>query len=502
MERVGAVKGVCVAAPASGSGKTLAVMGLVAALTRRGLAVQCLKAGPDYIDPTHHTALSGRPSHNVDGWMLGWDDVLDIARRAASGTLAGSAACFAQGAAPPRAGPCDVLLLEGAMGLYDGAAGDSEEGSAAQLARWLGLPVLLVIDARSMARSIAAVAHGFATFQDAPAFVGCLANRVNSATHRALLEEAFGDLASRGGPPLLGALSTNTDLETPSRHLGLVMAQEEDEDEERRAAHLADWMEQAVDLDALLARLPDVSGTLEQPARRDDVLGCETTAPEAVRLAVARDEAFCFYYEENFRLLQRAGAELVFFSPMRDRALPEDIHGLYLGGGYPELHAQALSDNVRMRRAVKAVVQAGAPLYAECGGYMYCMRALRDVRGLRYLMADLFPWECAMDTRRRGLGYREVTTTRPSLLGPTGTVVRGHEFHYSYEPTPPTAETLLDAGVEAVYAVTNRRGEPAKAQGYALREALASYVHLHFGGNPHVASAFVARCRRYRQVKE
>jgi cobyrinic acid a,c-diamide synthase len=300
---------------------------------------------------------------------------------------------------------------------------------------------------------------------------------------------------------------------------------------------LADWIEDGVDMDTLLLALPEMSTNLDNgggagdcgtkadrpsvvSTNLDDSVGigfgsipsvkipaeCDAgdtgdrtdTGAARVRIAVARDAAFAFYYQENFRLLEAAGAELAFFSPLRDEALPSDVGGVYLGGGYPELHADTLANNVRLREEIRKRSLRGLPVFAECGGYMYLMRSLTDGDGRRMLMAGVFPWNAHMDTRRRGLGYREITTTADTLLGPAGTVLRGHEFHYSYVSEQPDEAALLDAGVEAVYAVTDRTGEPVAVTGYRAGGVLASYVHLHFGSNPLAAQAFVQSCHTHR----
>lgn len=491
------LRGLVVAAPRSGSGKTLFTLGLLAALARRGHTVQAFKAGPDFIDPGHHAAITGRPSHNLDGWILG--------RNASRAIFSSAVRQEIDGRTP------DFVLVEGVMGLFDGASGREETGSTAELAKWLGLPVLLTMDVRSMARTAAALAYGLAAFDPDLPMAGVALNRVSSANHRVLLEEAFEGLDK---PRLLGCLMNDPELEVPARHLGLVTAHDRPLDEEF-TTRLADWVESSLDLDALLESLPSLSTFLDDAEAADEE--GETVSVEseqssgdadessnnlditptggAVRIAVARDAAFCFYYEENLRLLARSGAEIVFFSPLTDAALPDGAVGLYLGGGYPELHAETLSHNVRLREMIRKRAAKGMPVYAECGGYMYLMRSLTDIEGRRQLMAGVFPWASRMDTRRRGLGYREVTTTEDTILGPAGTVVRGHEFHYSHVAETPDETTLLDAGVQPVYLVTDRKGAPVSVTGYRAGDVLASYVHLHFGSNPQAAEAFVTKCR-------
>ncbi len=446
------MKGIVVAGTRSGCGKTSVALGLMAALRRRGLRVAPFKCGPDFIDPAHHARAAGRASHNLDGWMCGRTGVEELFARSAQS--------------------CDVAVVEGVMGLFDGFSGRDGTGSTAETAAWLGLPVLLVADAQSMARSVAAMAHGYLSFDPALRFAGIVLNRVGSAGHRELLAEALADAAA----PLLGMLGRDEALRLPERHLGLVLPGPGEDDEAH--ARLAGWVEQGVDLDRLLAALPDLS----PPPPGEDVPVAART-----RLAVARDQAFCFYYEENLRLLRAAGAELAFFSPIADRRLPEGTRGIYLGGGYPELSAYDLSNNAALRREIRRFAEDGGPVYAECGGFMYLMDSLHDRQGLTCKMAGLFPFAARMEGRFTGLGYREVETTADSLLGPAGTRARGHEFHYSGIPE----EAYAAAGL---YRVADRKGPRERPEGFAAHRTVASYIHLHFGSNPLLARHLVEAC--------
>lgn len=445
------MKGIVVAGTRSGCGKTSVALGLMAALRRRGLRVAPFKCGPDFIDPAHHTRVTGRVSHNLDGWMCGRAGVEDIFER--------------------HAQDADVAVVEGVMGLFDGFSGRSEAGSTAEVAKWLGLPVLLVADAQSMARSAAAMAHGYLSFDPSLRFAGLALNRVGSPGHRELLAEALEGAAA----PLLGMLGRDEGIRLPERHLGLVMPEA---DTAEMHPSLADWVEQGLDLDRLLAALPDLSPV---PSGEDLPTAART------RIAVARDRAFCFYYEENLRLLRAAGADLAFFSPIADKRLPEGTRGIYLGGGYPELSAYDLSNNASLRREVRRFAEDGGPVYAECGGFMYLMDSLRDHQGLTCKMAGLFPFAAHMEGRFTGLGYREVTTTADSILGPAGMLARGHEFHYSGIPE----EAYASAGL---YRVADRKGPRERPEGFAAHNVVASYIHLHFGSNPLLARHLVEVC--------
>lgn len=452
-------KGLVIAGPQSGVGKTTVTLGLLAACRRRGLTTQPFKVGPDFIDPGHHTRAAGRVCGTLDGWMLTREANLELFRR--------------------HAREADLAVVEGVMGLFDGYDGRSEAGSTAQMAKWLKLPVLLVVDARSMARSAAALVHGFATFDPELSLAGVIFNRVGSPTHLDYLRQA---LEQAGETRYFGALPRQTELAIPERHLGLVTTEDHPLGE-GYLERLADLMEIHLDLDGLLAALPPLAlGEASAPS---------SPSPE-VRLGVARDRAFCFYYPENLELLARFGAEIVPFSPLDDKDLPGEVHGLYLGGGYPELFARQLSANQAMLQAVRERAGAGFPIYAECGGLMYLSREIYDLEGERHAMAGVLPFGVRMLPRLKALGYREVTLTADGLLGPAGTRARGHEFHYSEIVSEP-------AEVPRLYQLTARGGGKPVREGYSVNRLLASYVHLHFGSNPEVARHFVARCRIFKE---
>lgn len=453
-------RGLVIAGTQSGVGKTTVTLGLLAALRRRGLVVQPFKVGPDFIDPGHHTRAAGRISRNLDGWMLSREANVALFRRQVRGA--------------------DVAVVEGVMGLFDGYDGASEAGSTAQMAKWLGLPVLLVVDARAMARSAAALVHGFASFDPELTVAGVIFNRIGSTTHLEYLQQALSSLKGVRG---FGGLPRDQELAIPERHLGLATTEDHPLGE-GYLTHLADWLETHLDVDGLLEALPLLALPEEPHAE---------VTPSTVRLGVARDRAFCFYYPENLELLADSGAELVPFSPLNDRELPGDLHGIYLGGGYPELYAAPLAANVSMRRALKACAAAGLPIYGECGGLMYLAKEIRDLEGQAHPMTGVFPFTVRMLPRLKALGYREVTLATASLLGPAGTRARGHEFHYSEMVGKPT-------GVSCVYRLTPRKGGSTVAEGYCEHNVLASYVHLHFCSNPEVPRHLVASCRRYKEL--
>jgi cobyrinic acid a,c-diamide synthase len=437
------------AAPYSGAGKTTLTLTLLAAFGARGLRVQPFKVGPDYIDPSHHAHLAGRTSHNLDTWMLSPEANRRIFSTAAQGV--------------------DVALVEGVMGLFDGVDGKRPDGSSAHLAQLLGLPVVLVVDARAMARSAAALVHGFASFDPDVRLAGVIWNRVGSDSHRRILDEA---LAQASLPPSFGALPRNSAIALPERHLGLVTAEDAPLPGET-ARTLAGFAEEHLDLDALLRATVQGVGDRVPPATRRGQ--SETTR----RIGIPRDQAFCFYYEENLRLLREAGAELVHFRPTDGDSVPPALDGLYLGGGYPELHARRLSRNNAFLDGLRALQAAGAPIYAECGGFMVLCQALEDLHGNTYPMAGVFPTVARMRGKRFRLGYREVEIS--GIPGLDGLRARGHEFHYSHVEMP------LEVG--RVYHAWNARGEPLPDEGYRAGKTLGGYVHLHFASNP----AFPAR---------
>jgi cobyrinic acid a,c-diamide synthase len=452
-------KALVLAGTHSGCGKTSVTLGLLRALVRRGLRVQPFKAGPDFIDPGLHAAAAGTQSHNLDTWMQPGHALR---------------ACFAR-----YARQADVVLVEGVMGLFDGAGGANETGSTAHLAKLLGLPVLLTVDAKAQARSAAALVRGFARFDPDLRLAGVLLNRVGSARHEAILREA---LAHAGDAPVLGCLRRVDAISLPSRHLGLVTAGDAVALEAALPA-LADWVEEGVDIPALLAALPE----LPPSGVSQDVSG-DAVHP-AVRLGVARDRAFCFCYEENLRLLEEAGAELAFFSPLEDAALPENLGGLYLPGGYPELSARALSANAAMRASVRAFCASGRPVWAECGGYMYLLEELADGEGGCHPMCGALPGRAVLRERRAALGYRTARTLAAGPFGPVGTSLRGHEFHYSEydggagEPQP------------AAFALTAIDGREV-LDGQAWGNIVGGYFHAHLASNPQAAQAFVQACRK------
>jgi cobyrinic acid a,c-diamide synthase len=450
-----------IAATGSGAGKTTATVALMGALRARGMRVAAFKCGPDYLDPTYHRRVTGTPSHNLDGWMMDRTSVLATFARAAAGA--------------------DIAVIEGMMGLFDGATPTGDEGSSAEIAKWLAAPAILVVDASGMARTVAAVAHGFGHFDSQLKLAGLICNRVGSRGHLDLLRAASAEI------PVLGGFPSETRLAFPERHLGLRSA-----DDKNVAQPLFDgWADiaaQWLDLDAIVA-IARSAPALSGPESVE--LWPRSTAPvPRCRIGVACDEAFHFYYEDNLRRLEAAGAELVRFAPTRETSLPQ-VDGLYFGGGYPEVLAAELSGNRAMIDAVRDFAQSDGPIYAECGGLMYLSEGIRTLEGQTWPMVGIVAGEAVMSERLQALGYVEVETRAESILGTAGMRMRGHQFRYS--TLAPTFDRM-----ERVYWVRPRWGE-SFVEGYHSGSVLASYVHIHWASNPKAAEGFVNSCVVWRE---
>jgi cobyrinic acid a,c-diamide synthase len=473
--------GVVVAGTHSGCGKTTVTLGLLAAFKKKRLKIQPFKAGPDFIDSGLHRMITGRHSLNLDLWMCGEAYVEDCYRK--------------------HSADADLAVVEGVMGLYDGAF------STAALASSLRLPVILVVDAYGMAETAGAIVQGFVAYgarkrrskkagnsEPMPQIAGVILNRIASEGHFKRIKESIEEV------PVLGYLPRELQFEIPHRHLGLTVA-EEGPISKDTVDNLAGAVLRHIDIDVLMkiamqeeARASDFAPGL--PEFRTSAL------PNAVRLAVAYDRAFCFYYEDNLELMRSAGAEIVRFSPLSDPGIPEDADAVYIGGGYPELHAEALSGNVPMRESIRKWAESGKPLYAECGGLMYLSRGIHDFDRNFFDMAGVFPFETKMKRGRSRLGYRQVSLRTDCLLGRKGEVLRGHEFHYSEIRQGAearkcgSAEGKKGGQLKHVYSITNAAGEALQAEGYRVHNTLASYIHIHFGSNPEAAPNIVRHMRR------
>jgi len=460
---------IVLAGSGSNVGKTTLVIGLTAALRRRGLAVQPFKVGPDYIDPTYHTLAAGLPSHNLDIWLVPHDRLR---------------ACFAHAARN-----ADIAMIEGMMGLYDGQEYRGEAGSTAEMAKLLDAPVVVVLDVSAQARSAAATALGFLRLDPAVPIAGFLCNRTGGAGHYRGVKAAIEDAT---GLPVLGGVPQTDAVAIPERHLGLTPTGERG-DLEPLVAALADLIADTCDLNALLALACDAP-PLAVAADTGPILSEPPASDTDQRtvIAVARDRAFSFYYEDNLDLLRLAGAEIATFSPLTDAHLPEGTAGLYIGGGFPEVYAAELAANSTLRTEIRDAVTAGLPCYAECGGLMYLTDALVDGAGGRFPMVGLLPGCAVIGGRWPKIGYTTVRALRDTPLLRAGEEARGHTFHHStWEGVPATTPRA--------YRTRDGRGE--HPEGYACGNLLASYVHLHFWSMPALAARFVKRSAAYRAVR-
>ena len=453
-----------IAGAQSGVGKSSITLALAAAFRRRGLKVQTFKVGPDYLDPGHLAHVSGQPCYNLDGWMMGRKYVQELFCRVSSGA--------------------DISLIEGVMGLFDGSSSETLSGSSAEISAWLQVPVALVVNTHGMARSIAALVKGYNEFEAQVKLAGIIANYCGSLSHAKLLRDALKNSAQ---PPLLGAILRDSLPTLASRHLGLISAAEQQLDQET-IEQLADAAENQIDLDLLLDQANHV-GFLSQP---DSSVSNETGSP--VHLAVAQDEAFQFYYADLFAVLKQQGCTLVPFSPLRDTTLPENIDGLYLGGGYPEVHSHQLSENSSMLRSVTDFCRSGRPVYAECGGLIYLTRGIEQLQGSIPLVGVLPVWARMLE-KRKALGYVEVTLEDDSLFGCRGEVFRGHEFHYSELTENPQGKEEW----QTVYTLKQNRSGNCSKEGYQKGNILASYAHLHLASRPEAVAHFVRKMRDSRQ---
>ncbi|GHG08959.1 cobyrinate a,c-diamide synthase [Streptomyces hydrogenans] len=439
-----------IAAPSSGAGKTTVATGLMAAFASRGLSVSPHKVGPDYIDPGYHALATGRPGRNLDAYMCGTELVAPL---------------FAHGSRG-----CDLAVVEGVMGLYDGAAGQGELASTAQVAKLLRAPVVLVVDASSQSRSVAALVHGFASWDPQVRLGGVILNKVASDRHEELLREAL----EESGVPVLGVLRRAPAVATPSRHLGLIPVAERQAQAVDAVAAQAEQVRNGCDLEGLLAL-----------ARSAPPLDAEARAPPAAPpatgrrpvVAVAGGSAFTFSYAEHGELLRAAGAEVVTFDPLRDESLPEGTSGLVIGGGFPEMYAAELAANEPLRKAVAGLAASGAPVAAECAGLLYLARSLDGTPMCGVLDAD------ARMSERLTLGYRDAVAVNDSVLAPSGTRMRGHEFH----------RTVIEPGAGPLAAWGLRQPE-RRVEGFVRGGVHASYVHTHWAGAPGVAARFVGHC--------
>jgi cobyrinic acid a,c-diamide synthase len=459
------MKKILIAGTASGTGKTTITLAIEAALCGRGIVVQPFKCGPDYLDTTHHTAICGRKCRNLDTVMLSVEENADSLHRASLGA--------------------GIAVAEGMMGLFDGLSGSSDHGSSAEIAKILNFPVILVMDASSCSRSIAATLLGFSTFAKGVKIAGVILNRVAGEGHFQMLADAIKGTLDI---PILGWVPRNGAWTIPERHLGLHEASEQDWTESKLTS-LAHFAEKHLDIDRIIELASEVDPLGASP--KSEAL-IRTTAAQIVRIGVARDEAFGFYYEDNFDLLKDYGAEVTEFSPLHDKHLPEDFDALYIGGGYPELHAAKLRENHSMIADVQQFCRSGRPVYAECGGMMFLSNGI-ITNGVSYPMAGVLPLSIEMSSKLVKFGYVKVQFNRDCILGPAHTEATGHSFHYS------TIKSATET--DMAYTLEYLRAGRIEQEGFSVGNVLASYVHLHFRSNHRLAKHLIGAALASQQVR-
>lgn len=435
-------------------------------LAEKGIKLAPFKVGPDFIDPGHHTRITGKTSVNLDSWMLERQYNEALFQKSASGS--------------------DLAVVEGVMGLFDGYDGLSEAGSTAQMAKWLNLPVVLLVSAKGKARSAAAIVKGFETFDKDLTLAGVIFSQTGSARHYDYLKKA---VEQNCQTRCLGHMPRDEAIAMPERHLGLVTAEEQAIPPDVRSK-LCAMVRDHIDMDALIQGLSDI----DFPKTPDKPYPVVLHGPDQQKpvIAVAKDKAFCFCYPDNLSLLEKYGARIVEFSPLNDEGLPDNIHGIYLCGGYPELYAGELSQKQTLLSQIRAFSHQGMPIYGECGGFMVLCRTITGMDGKKaFPMAGCFDLDVQMSSSLRSLGYREITFESDTIIGKKGMTLRGHEFHYSSLKNP-------EAGLPGVFKVTSRDGQVLSLNGYQRHSTLGSYFHAHFGSNEDCAKAFAHACQRFK----
>ncbi|EKO04397.1 cobyrinate a,c-diamide synthase [Leptospira interrogans] len=439
----------------SGVGKTTIALALTQILRKKGLKVATFKCGPDYLDPTYHSRASQKICHNLDGWLMGKESVLNTFYQACHNV--------------------DIAIIEGMMGLFDGHSPNSEIGSTAEIAKWLASPVLVVLDTRGMARTVSAILKGLKIFDPDLNLAGAFANFTGSPSHIQLLKDASTEV------PILGGLCKHSEQTFPERHLGLYSASEENVSEEK-FNFWGEEGEKSLEVNSIL-EIANSAPEISIP-----VSNINTTLKRC-KIGIAMDSAFHFYYEENLMRLRQAGAELVFFSPLSDSKLT-DVDGLYFGGGYPEVFAPTLSKNKSLLNYIRDLSYKNIPIYAECGGLMYLSKGIKLVEGEFFPMLGLISATSIMEKKLKALGYVEVTTKKETIFGEVGLRFRGHQFRYS--------DLELDESnpIELVYNLRKRKSDQVSEEGYSKNSILASYIHAHWASNPNLAEGFVQSCLR------
>ncbi len=444
----------------SGTGKTTLTLGLLAVLKKAGYNVQPYKVGPDYIDPGLHRAVCDINSHNLDSWMGNEDVVSSVFETYSSNK--------------------DIAVIEGVMGLFDGVKGNLNQGSTAHIAKILNAPVILIVNAKGMAGSCAALIKGFKEFDKDVNLAGVIFNNVGSENHARFLEDIVNKHLDI---PCVGYLIRNEKIVMPERHLGLLPASENCK-LKNQIKPLIEIIEKGINLDKLLEiarKAPPVSKNFAKGK----------FSQKKVKIGVAWDSAFNFYYQDSITFLHELGAEIKYFSPLKDEEIP-DVHGLYLGGGFPEMFLDDLAANREICSQIKQKYKNGMPIYAECGGYMFLMEKIKDFKGNRYSGLGIIPGEVRMTKKLAALGYVKATSELDTILLSTSEEIRGHEFHWSEMEGIPEKN--------AAYTLVGGRGQDGRKEGFAYENLLGSYVHLHLRSNPNAAQGFISSCHKYKEV--
>ena len=448
---------IMIAGTNSGVGKTTVTLGIMSALVQKGIKVQGFKAGPDYIDPSHHTFVTGNASKNLDTWMMGENACRELFERSALNA--------------------DVSVIEGVMGLYDGSIDSSGHGSSAHLAKILNIPVILVVNARGVAQSAGAVVMGFMEFDKEINLAGIILNNVASQNHYDIIKKAIEESCSVA---VLGYLKKQSDITIPERHLGLIPS-EEKKINSALYDKLGQMVLETIDID----KLQEIAGSAAVFPDYNRSIFIERGSSLDVTLAVARDSAFCFYYQDDIDLFEELGAKIIEFSPLADKSLPDGIDGIFMGGGFPELFADRLMKNESMRKSILEAHKQGIIIYGECGGMMYLLEKLIDCEGRSFKMSGVLIGTSRMENRRQGLGYVIADATCDNIICKSADTFRAHEFHWS---------KLQDVPDDTVFAYNTRKsnGKKTGIDGICKSNVLASYTHIHFSSNPDLAKSILS----------
>lgn len=444
----------------SGVGKTTISTGIMAALLKRKFDIQPFKVGPDYIDPAFHTFITGHKSRNLDSWMLDKDVIVELFLRNSMGK--------------------DIAVIEGVMGLYDGCGSDKDNGSTAHIAKLLKAPVILIINGKGMSNSAAAQVMGYKLYDPEVDIRGVIINQVSGEKHYRILKES---IERDTGIECLGYLVPNPEIKLESRHLGLIPAMEVENLKEKLEA-ISTIVEASIDLDRLVA-------IAEGAVDINIEFSIETSVNRDINIGVALDKAFHFYYEDNLDLMRKLGANIIFFSPLHDDCLPENLHGLYFGGGYPEVFARDLEENSYMRSKIKEAIEKGMPTYAECGGLMYLTKGITTFEGSKHEMVGIFDCHTRMTGRLQRFGYITVDIDEPCVIADDRSVVRAHEFHRS----------ILEEEKNSSYAYSVTKASDRSQRwkcGLKMFNALGAYCHIHFYSNKKLAKDFIGNCEKFR----